>query len=129
MSRIEEQVHSRFKLFAGKLDADGSIGTLAMQVASWAHGAKVAPKSIGIEYLEGRQRVLLTIGYRDDEPGYAVKLSAVHVARIGALDDADIARVQGEMEKAGTKLQRVICHELYVTEAGDLTMVFMTHES
>ena len=26
-------------------------------------------------------------------------------------------------------LNRIICHELYVTETGDLTMVFMTHEA
>jgi len=128
MSRIEEQVHSKFKLFAGTLDSDGSIGTLARQVASWVRGAKVAPKSIGIEYLESTRRVLLTIGYRDDEPAYAVELTSVPVARLGALDEADLARVQKELEHTGSKLQRVICHELYVTEAGDLTMVFMTHE-
>jgi hypothetical protein len=129
MSRIDGQVHNKFKLFGGTLDGDGSIATLAGQAAKWAGGANVAPKSIGVEYLESSKRVVLSIGYRDDEPGYAIKLHTVPITRIGKLDDPDVTRIEREMEKACTKLQRIICHELYVTETGDLTMVFMTHEA
>jgi hypothetical protein len=129
MSRIDEQVHGKFKMFAGELDSDGSIGHLAKEAAAWVRGAKVAPKSIGVEYLESEKRVILTVGYRDDEPGYDVKLTSVPIARIGKLDSGDIARLEREMEKACGKLSRIICHELFVTEKGDLSMVFMTHEA
>jgi hypothetical protein len=126
---IEGQVHGKFKLFAGTLDGDGGIGTLARRVEAWVKFANVAPKSIGVEYLESTKRVLLTIGYRDDEAGYAVKLTAAPIGKLGSLDDADIGRLEGEMEKACDKLSRIICHELYVTETGDFSMVFMTHEA
>jgi hypothetical protein len=126
---IAHQVHNKFKLFAGALDADGTIGALAKQAASWANGARVAPKSIGVEYLESSKKILLTIGYRDDESAYAIQLTSVPITRLGALDGADVSRVEGEMEKASSKLSNIICHELYVTETGDLTMVFMTHQA
>jgi hypothetical protein len=126
---IADQVHNKFKLFAGSLDADGSITTLAGQASSWANGAKVAPKSIGVEYLESSKKILLTIGYRDDEAAYPIQLSNVPITRLGALDGADVSRVEGEMEKASARLRNIICHELYVTETGDLTMVFMTHQA
>jgi hypothetical protein len=124
---IDAQVHNKFKLFVGEVDGDGSVSTLAKKVEAWANHAKVAAKSIGIEYLEHSKQVLLTIGYRDDEPGYGVKLSSVKVGRLGKLDEADIKRLEGEMERVTDKVSRIICHELYVTENNDFSMVFMSH--
>lgn len=126
MDEVKAQVHRKFKVFSGPLGADRTMGALAGQVESWVRSAKVAPKSIGVEFVEAAGRLLLSIGYRDDEPGYAVKLHTVDVGRIEGLDQAGLAKVEQAMASATAGLKDVICHELYVTNENELLMVFMT---
>ena len=49
---IAKQVHDKFKIFSGELASDGTIGKLADEVAAFAKKSKIAPKSIGVAYLE-----------------------------------------------------------------------------
>jgi hypothetical protein len=126
MGNVEGQVHGKFKVFSGTLGADRTMGALAGEAEAWVRSAKVAPKSIGVEYVEAAGRLLLSIGYRDDEPGYAVTLTTVEIGRIEGLDAGGLAKVEQAMASAGGKLSNVICHELYVTDKNDLLMVFMT---
>lgn len=124
---ITAQVHDKFKLFTGKLQADGTIGSLADEVAAWAREAKVAPKSIGIEYVESADRVIFSIGYRDDEAAYAIKVSSVPVGKLSGFSEGDLGALERAMGEAAAKHGSLICHELYVTGKNDLLMVFMSH--
>jgi hypothetical protein len=126
MENVAAQVHNKFKVFSGPLGADRTIGALASEVESWVRSAKVAPKSIGVEYVEAAGRLLLSVGYRDDEAGYPVKLETVKVGRVETLDKAGLSSVEQAMASATSKLKDVICHELYVTDRNELLMVFMT---
>lgn len=126
---IRAQEHNQFKVFAGTPDAKGMIDELLGTAGAWANSAKVAPKSIGVEYLERVGRVVLTIGYRSDEAPYPVKLTCVNIARIESLDPDAVVRLEQAMAAASAKLPRIVCHELYVTDENDFNMVFMTHES
>jgi hypothetical protein len=124
---IEAQVHDNFKLFAGKPDAAGHIGALAGEVAAWAAKANVAPKSIGIEFIESSKQLILSVGYRSDEPGYKVKLASAKIGRLGTLDAGELERLERAMGNAAANQQDVICHELYVTDANELYVVTMSH--
>ncbi len=126
MSNVASQVHNRFKVFAGELEPGHRIDKLAAQVTAFASG-KVAAKSIGVEYLESAKRLIVTLGYRDDEPGYAIKLHSVSLGRVDHLDGSDFSALEEKMAQASAKLENVICHELFVTEDHDFLMVFMTH--
>jgi hypothetical protein len=128
MSQVQGQLHHKFKAFSGQLAADGTIGAIAGEVEAWALGARVAPKSIGVEFLEAAQRLVLTIGYRDDEAPYAVSLTCVGLGRFQTLDAAELERLQAAMGAAGARLDKVLCHELYVTSSNDFMMVFMSHK-
>lgn len=127
MSQIAEQVHGKFKVFAGPLHEDNTIGPLAADISQFVSESNVAAKSIGVEYLESADRLIITLGYRDDEPGYPVKVSSVSLGKIDALGD-DFAQLEGEMQKAGAQFPNIICHELYITDEHDFMMIFMTHE-
>ncbi len=127
MSTIGQQVHTKFKLFAGTLDKGGGLATLAGEVATWAKGAKVAAKSIGIEFLEKDHKVILSIGYRDDEPGYGIALKSTKIGSIGKLDAADLGKLEKAMGDAAAHDKAVICHELYVTDTNELFVVTMSH--
>lgn len=129
MGQIADQVHAKFKVFTGQLAGDGTLGKLAADVESWVASAKVAPKSIGVEFLESAGVLILSVGYRDDEPAYQVKLTSVRVGTVASVDPAGLATIERSMADASSKLTNVICHELYVTADNTLLMVFMAHRA
>ena len=124
---IKAQVHDKFKLFTGKLAKDKTIGKLADEVAAFAKDSHAAAKSIGVEYIESAGLLLLTLGYRDDEEPYPIKLHCVPLGKIDAMA-GDFSKLETAMAKASGKIPNIICHELYLTGDGDFVMVFMTHE-
>lgn len=123
---IAKQVHEKFKIFSGELAADGAIGKLADDVAAFANQSKIAAKSIGVAYLEPVKRLVITLGYRDDEEPYPVKL---HWIPLGKIDTkaGDFRALEASIAKAASRHRNVICHELYVTGGHDFTIVLMTH--
>lgn len=127
MSSIHAQVHHHFKIFAGGFDSSGGITTLAEQVASWVSQSGAAAKSIGVEYLESSGQLLLSVGYRTDEPGYAVRLHTVNVGKVEALDAAGLAELEGRMGRAAAEVGNIICHELFVTADHTVHMVFLLY--
>ena len=129
MAAIADQVHTKFKLFVGSVDKTGNIGTLAADVAAWAKGAKCAPKSIGVEFVESSKKLILSVGYRDDEKAHGIKLTSQKVGSVAKLDAGELTKLEKAMGEAATKHKNVICHELYVTDANELFIVVMTHES
>jgi len=64
----------------------------------------------------------MSLGYRDDEH-YPVIL---HTAKIGQLDP-NLVFEQNEKDIAAAvkNIERIICHELFITENDDLHMIFM----
>jgi len=125
---IAKQVHDKFKIFSGELAPDGTIGKLADDVAAFSKKSKIAPKSIGVAYLEPGKQLVITLGYRDDEEPYPVKL---HCFRLGKVDvtKGNFAALEEKIAEAGARQRNVICHELYVTGEHDFTLVVMTHEA
>ena len=129
MSDIAEQVHKKFKVFTGALGQEGDLGSLAHEIEAWVRSASVAPKSIGVEYIESAGKLLLSVGYRDDEAPYAVRLTAKKIGKVGNLDAAGLEHLETLIAQAGVGLAGIICHELFVTTDRDLLMVFMTHDA
>ena len=125
-TEIAYQEHSKFKVFVGMLTKSKSIGVLANKVTKFAEEQQIAAKSIGVEYLENPGQLLVTLGYRDDEPYYPIQL---HCSRLGKLDvlGGDYARLERTMEKVAQKYDKIICHELYATDDHELLMIVMTH--
>jgi hypothetical protein len=129
MGQIADQVHAKFKVFTGKLAPDGTLGALASQVESWVAAERVAPKSIGVEFLESAGILILSIGYRDDEPPYQVQLTTVKIGTVDGVDPGALETIEKAMANASSTLKSVICHELYVTADNTLLMVFMAHQA
>jgi hypothetical protein len=119
------QVHDKFKVFIPEenIAYDEAMRRLGNMVASWSAEGKVAPKSVGIEYLEGPKRLVLSIGYKDNEKGYPVKLTSKSLGKPQLFPDA----IEAVMSKAAADVQNVICHEFFVTGDGEFVMVLMSH--
>jgi hypothetical protein len=122
---IETQVHDQFKIFVGP--ADGGIAAIADDVARFAAENKVAAKSIGVEYLESARRLVVTLGYRTGGEHYPIRLKDVSLGNAGSWDEGrDFAELERRMSEAAGTVEKIICHELFVTTDGELVMVFMT---
>jgi hypothetical protein len=126
---IAKQVHGKFKLFTGKLEGGKSITKLSEEVERFAAQTKAAPKSIGIEYLEHSKTLVLTLGYRDDESAYPVKLGTVSLGKSSKLEAADLAKLEAKLADEAAKVKNIICHELFITEDDEFIVVFMTHQA
>ena len=102
------------------------MGALAHDVESFASQGHIAAKSIGVEYLEHTRRLVMTLGYRDDQPGYPIR---IRTTRIGKIDtNTDFTRLERAMSDAAAAAKDVLCHELYITEDDEFFMVLMTRE-
>jgi hypothetical protein len=118
------QVHSKFKFFIPEagLTHDEAMRRLSGMVEAFSRDGRVAPKSLGIEFRESDKRLFLSLGYRDDEPGYPVKVTAV---TLGALDGGPTT-FETAMETAAARVENVICHEFYITEQNVFVAVFLS---
>lgn len=115
--------HNRFKVFSAPYLNGTGLPNLLREIEEWVRANKVAPRSIGVEYLEGRGRLVMSVGYSLDE-AYSIRLSN---AGIGNLDlDAGFEKIEEVMAEQAGLLTDVICHELFVTEDNFLTMIFMS---
>ena len=130
MSNIKQQEHHSFKIFSGALGENNSLGSLAAEVANFAAEKQVAAKSIGVEYLEGAKRLIITLGYQEGEAFYPISL---RVMPLGKVDDLatrdDFSELERAIAEASNQVERIICHELYITEENEFLLVFMTHEA
>jgi len=118
------QIHSKFKFFipAAGLPHSEAIRLLSNMVSTFSRENKVAPKSLGIEFRERDKRLLLSLGYRDDEPGYEVKVSHVNLGKI----DGGPEVFEKAMEQAATGVENVICHEFYITDSDEFVMILLS---
>jgi hypothetical protein len=122
---IKGQVHSKFKVFipeAGISDEE-AMRRLGSMVEGWTHASGAAVKSVGVEYIEGKKQVVLSLGYREDEPGYPVKLTSTALGKLVLHPDA----IAAAMETAAAKVENVICHEFFVDGDGVFVMVLLSH--
>lgn len=115
------QVHDQFKVFVGS-----SIDELDSHVLQFTAKADVAAKSIGVEFLESKGVLVLSLGYAtSDEDGYAARLTALPVGRFDAGSAASIAELEAKLARGAAAAGDVICHELYVEGGGEATAVFL----
>jgi hypothetical protein len=116
---IEHQVHETFKVLVGP-----DISSLDSQVRAFTAGGGVAAKSIGIGHAEGGE-LFLSLGYRTDVPGYAVKLTSKEIGSFDHSSASGIAALEGALNAVAGSADDVICHELYVF-GGKVNAVMMT---
>jgi hypothetical protein len=126
---MTQQQHGKFKLFIGQSTQESPLGKLGEQVAAFVKEAGVAAKSIGTEYLESKKSLVVSLGYRDDEPGYPVQLQCVKLAGPSGSSGDDLAQLESQMAAAAGQFTGIICHELFITDTGQFYMVFMVQTS
>jgi len=121
---IEHQIHAKFKVFISEAGIPyAAVRRLDAMVRAFTKEGKHAVKSVGVEYLEKDKRLVLSLGYRDDVPGYSVKLTSVSLGRLQLQPEA----IEQAMTKAAGDVENVICHEFFVTDDGEFVMVLLSH--
>jgi hypothetical protein len=120
------QVHSQFQVFTSDSNPSlaDSFNKLKMEIERFTAKGDLAPKSIGVEYLEHTHQIVMSLGYTEGtEPGYTVRLTALDIGRFEPNDTKGIANA---MSKAALTVENTICHEFYVSEDNEFTMILMS---
>jgi hypothetical protein len=126
MSEMQQQVHGQFKIFAGPLAPDGSLGSLGDQLSTFVSERKVSAKSIGVEYVESAKRLVLTLGYREGSEWSPVTIQHLALGRVtGLVDRTDFSGLERALAAAADSIKGIICHEVYVTEDQEFHVIFM----
>ena len=113
--------HSKFKLFRGTI-AEGKLSKeLLKQLKSFTTQEKIDAKSIGIEYLESLNEVIVSLGYAEKKSKVSVDFK---LKKIGNLS-LGLPALEVASEKVASKLENIICHELFVDGSNDCHMIFM----
>ena len=115
MASIADQVHTSFKVFCGPVEGKASIASVARKVEAFVRRSKIAPKSIGVEYLEATRQIVLSLGFCENEEAYDIKLTAIPLGKLGVVDEASLARIEkkdgdGRSKNAKGYLPRALCH-------------------
>ena len=116
----QHQVHDKFKIFFGK-----SISDISAQIQSATADSSIAPKSIGVEFMESRKQFLVSVGYAEGQAGYPVSLIDTVVGPIPEFNDAP-DQLCSSLEAIAEENGDVLCHELYVDNDEVVHLVLMT---
>jgi len=116
--------HSKFKIFQGTLEEGKLSKSLTKELKKFAAQPKVDPKSIGIEYLESKKEVIVSLGYAERSNKKTIDFK---LKQIGNLSEGSNV-LELKSEKAASKFENIICHELFVDGSDNMHMIFMTEQ-
>lgn len=118
-----EQTHEKFKLFRIS-GINGNFDQAFKQVEEFANQPNLSPKSIGAEFLEKTNELLLTLGYTP-ATGQSNNIK-LKVYEIGKLNE-NTEVIENKIAEKAKQIKTVICHELFVTQNDDIHMIFMAN--
>ncbi len=112
--------HSSFKIFKGKME---DVSRIQTDIESFVVTNQVSARSIGIEFIEHSQEVLISLGYSTEGEFTPVSLALVN---FGKVDLSDTEAIEKKMSEAAQQQKNVICHELCITDKDEFLMLFMS---
>lgn len=125
-----EQAHSKFKVFVvtpDKNSSDGIPADLHLTMNGFIALNKVAVKSVGVEYVEAIDKIVISLGYTEGQESYPIVLQSILLGQLAMKEGQSLAE---ELEVALTKAAEtqddsVICHEFYVDKNGNYVALFL----
>lgn len=123
---MKNQVHNKFKFFVVSYQ-DGKLSTkLKKEIIEFTNGGKVTPKSIGVEFIESNSTLIISIGYSEKKSSNKFDISIKKVGKFAGT--SDIPSIERNMEKVASKVNGIICHEFFTTNAKEIYSIFLTAE-
>lgn len=124
-----EQVHSKFKVFVVTPDKNSLKipSDLHLTMNGFIALNKVAVKSVGVEYVEAIDKIVISLGYTEGQESYPIVLQSILLGQLAMKEGQSLAE---ELEVALTKAAEtqddsVICHEFYVDKNGNYVALFL----
>lgn len=120
--------------------ADTNLTIVLSAMTMKLHELPGAPRSLGIEYVESKGLYVVTVGYDPQAPKAEVIFLDYKIGNLfealepgdGASDKLDVASLEYRMAEVLREVQEsgtYLCHEIFVTTNGDLSMVVMLQPS
>lgn len=118
MSIIQQQVHTKFKVFEGS-----SVAEIGRTIRMFTAGGAIAAKSLGVEYVEANDNFLLCLGFAESQAGYPVKITEAVGGPLPVHGDTD--ELSASLEACAAAAEHVVCHDIYVDKENIVHIVFM----
>lgn len=107
----QDQRHSKFKVFITEPTSTGGIpDELHLTINGFIALNKVAVKSVGVEFVESINKIIISLGYTEEQKYYSVVLQEVVLGDI----PTDSTIIEQALTKACDGIDNIICHEFYV---------------
>lgn len=124
---MEKQAHSKFKVFVTTPDSSGGIPEdIHLAMNGFIALNKVAVKSVGVEYVEIINKIVISLGYVEGQEPYAVVLQPINLGKLDGLAPTLSESLEVALTRAAeTEDNSVICHEFYVDKDGNYVALFL----
>lgn len=120
-----DQSHSKFKFFPVKNPGLSlQLGHVSKLISDFVATEKVAAKSIGVEYVEKHDALIVSLGYAEGQGTFPVLLNTVDLGK-QLVSGSDLSVLETLFEDAASALSGVICHEFYVDKDDHVVAVFL----
>lgn len=121
---MKNQIHSKFKFFivdytSGKLSAKTK-----KEILDFTNSGKIAPKSIGVEFIESNSTLAISIGFQEKKNTGKYDISIKKIGKFTGV--SDVPAVEKNMEKIASKIEGIICHEFFTTSDSEMFSIFLT---
>jgi hypothetical protein len=125
---MEQQLHSKFKVFKTSLDSDGNIpNDFNLTINGFIALNKVAVKSIGMQYDKELNKIIISIGYVEGQPYYHVYLQPINLGPLAMKEGQNFCDELGKALEGAVSAQdnSTICHEVYLDKNNDYIAIFL----
>lgn len=116
--------HNKFKIFQGSIESGKLSKGLTTELKKFSSQDKVDAKSIGIEYLESSNEVIVSLGYAERRSKRKIDFKLKQIGNLS--EGSNVLEVKAE--KAASKIENIICHELFVDNGKNFHMIFMVEK-
>lgn len=112
--------HKKFKLFQAEF-AHGSFDTT--EARDFINQNDVVPRSLGVEFLEANNTVLVSVGYDTDELTGDLSHDII-LRKVGELSDG-FKKIEASMGEIASEFDGVVCHEFFVNHGNEVFSLFL----
>ena len=107
----QDQRHSKFKVFITDPTSTGGIPSdLHLTINGFIALNKIAVKSVGVEFVESINKIIISLGYTEEQKHYSVVLQEIVLGDL----ETNAEVIEQALTKACDGIDNIICHEFYV---------------
>lgn len=121
---MKNQIHNKFKFFVVPSTDNKLSAKSKKEIFDFVNSGKVTPKSIGVEFIESKSNLIVSVGYSEKKCSEKFDISIKKIGKFLGISDAP--SIEKKMEIAASKMNGIICHEFFTNSDNEIVSIFLT---